>query len=544
MTHFGVMALSFNDILEQQRYAKCGRTRLRRAAAVVLGALTLGAGMARADVDLLQRYPTQLEAGDTAPDRARPWQFEAGDIFQLSGFTNEMARNLRVQTGAANLGIGRCPDGAVWALVLPHENGRLSSPATNNEEAVAHVWLRFHPALLNILFPPRSVLGGGLTNLLPVMRAIAAHKFRSSFHAGDNALIPNPNDVIVDVDTPERLRRFFVVDRAGRTAAYAIAFEQQSFKPHPALTPALAEAAFDQLWDDFDSTYAMFAIRPEVNWDRLRDQFRPKALASQTSDDFAAACAEMLKPLRDLHVSLSLAGTDIPVFDRPRAANANPPAHKSILGSLHIAGRLQWAVTADKIGFAGIYGWDDASVPEQFDKALEKMRQTRGLIVDVRWNGGGNEHLAQQVASRFLQKEVVYAYDQFRDGPERTNLTKRFPRKVGPAGLWRYEKPVILLIGQKCMSSAESFVGMMMGATNVTTMGDHTCGSSGNPQVLELPLDMTVGVPRWIDYLPDGTPLDEHGFRPQIPFTPAPDGMSGNRDDLLSAALERLRAYP
>jgi C-terminal processing protease CtpA/Prc len=82
---------------------------------------------------------------------------------------------------------------------------------------------------------------------------------------------------------------------------------------------------------------------------------------------------------------------------------------------------------------------------------------------------------------------------------------------------------------------------MMLGATNVTSMGDHTCGSSGNPQVLQLPLEMTVGVPRWIDYLPDGTPIDEHGFAPQIPFTPPADGLSGSRDDLLSAALEKLR---
>jgi hypothetical protein len=535
------MVLSVNNLTKKQARATRWRALRRNATVVGLAALSFGSWMARADLDLLQRYPTKLEAGDTATERARPWQFAAGDIFELSGFTNEMARNLRIQTGVSDLGLGHCADGAVWALVLPRENGSLSSPAATNEEGVAHVWLRFHPNLLNVFFPPQTIIGGGSTNLLPVMRAIAAHKFRSAFHAGDNALIPNPNDVIVDVDTPERLRRFFVVDRAAQTAAYAAAFEHQGFKPHPALTPALAEAAFDQLWDAFDTTYAMFVIRPEVDWDRLRDQWRPKALASQTSDEFAAACAEMLKPLRDLHVSLSLAGTDIPVFDRPRAANSNPPAHKKILGGLHVAGRLQWAVTADNIGFAGIYGWDDASVPEQFDKALEQMRRTRGLIVDVRWNGGGNERLAQQVAGRFLQKPVVYAYDQFRDGTERTNLTKRFPRSAGPAGRWRYEKPVILLIGQKCMSSGESFVGMMMGAPNVTTMGDHTCGSSGNPQVLELPLDMTVGVPRWIDYMPDGTPLDEHGFKPQIPFTPAPDGLSGNRDDLLSAALERLR---
>jgi len=204
-------------------------------------------------------------------------------------------------------------------------------------------------------------------------------------------------------------------------------------------------------------------------------------------------------------------------------------------------GRLQWAVTSDKIGFIAIYGWDDDAVPEQFQKALEQMRDTRGLILDVRWNGGGNEGLAQQVAGRFLKKETVYGYDQFRDGPAYTNLTKKFPRKVQPAGPWRYDRPVILLMGQKCMSSGESFIGMMTGAPNVTTMGERTCGSSGNPQVIELPLSLTVTVPRWIDYKPDGKPLDEHGFEPQIPFKPGPGAFGENRDDLLTAALERLR---
>src|SRR5207253_963697 len=122
------------------------------------------------------------------------------------------------------------------------------------------------------------------------------------------------------------------------------------------------------------------------------------------------------------------------------------------------------------------------------------------------------------------------------------NLTEKYERVARPRGPWRYENPVVLLIGQKCMSSNESFVAMMSGAPprQLTIMGDHTCGSSGNPRIVQLPLDMTVSVPRWIDYLPDGTPLDEKGFIPADKFIPKPGAFEGERDDLLSAALERL----
>jgi len=205
---------------------------------------------------------------------------------------------------------------------------------------------------------------------------------------------------------------------------------------------------------------------------------------------------------------------------------------------------VSWAVTDDQVGFIAIYAWNSRNTPEKCDKALEQMRRTRGLIVDVRLNGGGSEDLAKEFAARFLKNEFTYAFSQYRSGSGHSNLTGKIARKISPRTSWRYDRPVILLIGQKCMSSCESFIGMMTGDPDVTTMGDHTCGSSGNPTIISLPLEMTVSVPQWIDYLPDGSALDERGFQPQIPFVATPGAFSGNRDDLLTAALERLRKTP
>jgi hypothetical protein len=495
------------------------------------------------EVDLSQRYPAKLTAGDANPNQARSWEFTDGDIFRVTQFRLEAGKEMRVESGPADLGIGHCPDGAVWAVLIPRASGTLTSQV-NNQEAVAHVWLRFHPRELARLFPPRTVFKNGASNLMWQMRAVANAKMNSSWQAGGRAMIPEPKDMTVDVDTKDGPRRFFSVDTEAQTAEYVDAFASRPVKLPSALTDGTATAAFDQLWDEFDRKYAMFVLRPEVDWAKLREQYRPKALASKSTYELAGVCADMLKNLRDLHIWLTVAGSSIPVFNRPRSANANPRGCQAILGDLKQSGRVAWAVTTNKIGFIAIFGWDDPKVPGQCGEALEQMRDTRGLIVDVRLNGGGGEPLAGEFAGRFLEKGFVYACSQFRNGPSHTNLTEKYERKLAPRGPWRYDRPVLLLIGQKCMSSDESFVGMMTGDPQVTTMGDHTCGSSGNPEMVNLPLDMTVSVPQWIDYLPDGTPLDERGFQPQIPFQPAPGAFEGNRDDLLTAALARLSQAP
>jgi hypothetical protein len=521
------------------RWAACA------AAAVIAGVALTNAreeGQNKG-INLLERYPTTLTAGDTSG--SYPWSFSPEDIFQVSKFSFAMTNQLRIETGVADLGVGHCAEGAVWAVVIPREGGNLTSPVVTNQEEIAHVWLRFHPGEIARLFPADTVTAGGDTNLAARFRAIAQHKFHSSWHRGDDAIIPEHRNMTVDVDTKEGQRRFFMVDTDDGTAKYAADFEGHGFKQPPPITAEVAQSAFDQIWDAFDQKYAGFVLRPEVDWAKQREEYRPKALASKSSEEFAAVCAEMLKPLRDLHVWITLAGSYVPVYNRPRQSNSNPSAHRGILGSLNGEGQIQWAITADKIGYIAINGWNDGALPEQFQEVLEKMRDTRGLIIDVRLNGGGGEPLAQQVAARFVRQKFVYAYSQYRNGPKHTDLTGKNERTIEPGGPWRYDRPVILLIGQKCMSSNESFVGMMTGDPDLTTMGDHTCGSSGNPQMINVAhLAMTVSVPQWIDYMPDGRPLDERGFEPQVPFTAKPGAFQGQRDDLLTAALERLRQAP
>jgi hypothetical protein len=196
-------------------------------AATLLAAAVTGVVSGQA-VDLLERYPTKLSAGDAEPSRARPWQFTQTDVFRLSGFDFKVGNQLQIELPSADLGIGHCADGAVWGLLISSEDGKLIRAGAKEPEAVANVWLRFHPKEINRLFPNAVASAQPATDLVAKIRAVANVKFRSSFHAGQNAMIPEIKDLTVDVDTKDGQRRFFMVDTAAGTAQYVKAFEKQS----------------------------------------------------------------------------------------------------------------------------------------------------------------------------------------------------------------------------------------------------------------------------------------------------------------------------
>jgi len=99
---------------------------------------------------------------------------------------------------------------------------------------------------------------------------------------------------------------------------------------------------------------------------------------------------------------------------------------------------------------------------------------------------------------------------------------------------------VIVLQGIACLSSNESFVAMMKCSPRVTTMGETTGGSSGNPKPHALPNGATAIVPSWEDYLPDGTPLEGHGITPDVAVEWRRDG----GDSVMERALEAATRVP
>lgn len=489
--------------------------------------------------DLAKRYPASLEF--SKKPRSYDTQARAEDVWRLSAFEYELSDQFKIKLGVAQVVFGQHQNNVLWAAVFPDSPGEIVTARPGAGEKITSIWLRLHPARVGDLFPEKTVLKQGDDALLTQANRLASHKMSSSWQQGGRAMVPLPESVIFDLETKEGSRRFFAIDTRQETVKYVGAFRTRSLPVAVAFKPEAGAEIFDKVWDSFDREYAMFAVKPDVNWQKLREQYRPRAIAAKSNWELAEVLSEMLSHLEDLHVYVLVDGSYVKGFNRPRFFNASPPAAPQLVGPLKQTKGMRWGRTKDDLGYIAV---DSLSVPalsDRFEAALKQMQGTHGLILDLRANGGGAEPLARKMAGYFLDQQRVYAMHQFRNGPEHSDLTAKQERSFQPNEDLYYRGPVIALQGEKTMSSAEAFVLMLAACPTVTTMGDRTAGSSGNPRRVEAGAGIVVNLPRWIPLDRDGKTFDAVGVKPDVAIKVAPSDLTRSADPLLTAALTRLR---
>lgn len=184
----------------------------------------------------------------------------------------------------------------------------------------------------------------------------------------------------------------------------------------------------------------------------------------------------------------------------------------------------------DGLGYIAIHTFADDAVVEAFEAALADLRDCRGLVLDVRGNGGGDTAVARPLMGRFITATRPYAMMRRRD---RASLGAPWTESVDPRGPFTYVNPVVVLADHWSGSMAEGFPMGMRGIGRATIVGTPMMGLGA--AVFSIRLDRT-GVQGQYSAEPvyDVQGHERWKLRPDVEVA---DGK-----DILAAGIETLKA--
>lgn len=250
---------------------------------------------------------------------------------------------------------------------------------------------------------------------------------------------------------------------------------------------------FEALWKIIDERYCFFDYKSQeygLDWNAVHAKYRVRVNDRMGDDQLFEVMADMLAELRDGHVNLSRAADFARYWswqeDYP--ANLSDSLLRRYLGTDYmIASGLQYRVLDDNIGYVRYESFSDAIGEGNIDEVINRLMLCRGLIIDIRGNGGGTLTNAERLAARFTNEPVLVGYIQHKTGPGHNDFSAMEEQWINPSANLRWQKPVCVLTNRGVYSAANEFVKYMQRFPQVTIVGDRTGGGAGLPFSNSLP---------------------------------------------------------
>lgn len=131
---------------------------------------------------------------------------------------------------------------------------------------------------------------------------------------------------------------------------------------------------------------------------------------------------------------------------------------------------------------------------KQFDTALADLRNTNGLILDLRDTpSGGNTTVARGIMGRFVNSETAYQKHSIPREENQYGLKRSWLELVSPRGEFIYKSPVIVLVNHWTGSMGEGIAIGMDGMKRAGIVGTEMAGLIGATSQIKLP-NTKIGV--------------------------------------------------
>lgn len=303
---------------------------------------------------------------------------------------------------------------------------------------------------------------------------------------------------------------------------------------------------FELLWRTIDERYCFFEYKKDSikDWDDVYDEYSPMIHDDMSQFDLFDVLGSMLNELKDGHVNL------VSSFDRSRYdLQGDYPFNFDInilegpryLGKDYKqAGGIMYKRLSEDVGYMYYSSFSNSFNDSNLNHILYYFKDTKGIIIDIRNNGGGMATNVEALADRFVDKKEIVGYWQYKTGKAHDALSS--PRTIylePDTENLRYLRKVVVLTNRGCYSAANDFVQTMKGLPNVKIVGDRTGGGAGMPVSSELPNGWSVRFST-APYMDKNKGYTEFGIEPDVHVDMAKEDAEQGIDSVIEAACDMI----
>ncbi len=182
-------------------------------------------------------------------------------------------------------------------------------------------------------------------------------------------------------------------------------------------------------------------------------------------------------------------------------------------------------------------------IAADFARALkEKIAGARGVIIDLRSNGGGDAEAMTDVASAFLRAGIGLGQFTGRDGAGFTIATHS-KSPFMPEPIAQTELPLVVLTSERTASAAEILIAALQTSKRARVIGTETCGCVLAILTRHLLPDGGLLDVSELDYqTAAGERLEKHGIKPDETVVVQRNDLYSGRDRAMELAITLAHA--
>ena len=303
---------------------------------------------------------------------------------------------------------------------------------------------------------------------------------------------------------------------------------------------------FEALWKILDQRYCFFDYKGNeygLDWNEIHSKYAMRINNSMTDSQLFEVMADMLSELKDGHVNLYTS------FDYARywswqenyPKNFSDSLQRNYLGTdYRITSGLKYRKLDDNIGYIRCESFESSIGDGNLDNVMMYLAPCNALIIDIRNNGGGMLTMAEKLAARFTNKEILVGYIQHKTGTGHSDFSAMKEQKLKPSKGIRWQKKVFVLTNRSVYSAANEFVKYMKCCPGTTVVGDKTGGGAGMPFSSELPNGWSVRFSACPMYDRDKN-CTEFGITPDYDVALDNDDVARGTDSIIEFARKLAR---